>query len=542
MAFSERDLMKMMQRFQRFGGAMFVPVLIMPAMGLLLGVSNTLLNPDMVGDLALPGGLWHTIWKMIFDGSYVVFSNLPVLFVLGLPIGLAKKSPARAALEAFVIYMFFNVFINSLLTTNGALFGVDFSLDAGGVSGLTYIAGVKTLDTSIIGALFIAGIVIWLHERYYDAKLPDVLAIFQGSAFITILGFLAMIPMALLACWLWPNVQEGIFSLQGFLKSSGILGVGLYNFLERLLIPTGLHHFVWQPFAYGPAVVNEGALSYWYEHVSAFAASPEPMSTLFPFGGFIMFGNSKVFGVLGIAVAMIASSKKEKRKQTLGLIVPAALTAIVTGITEPFEFTFLFIAPQLFFIHAALAGTMTAVMFGLGVSGNFIFGLLDFIITWGSTWHNHWGTWLTQMAVGLGFSCIYLLLFRTIILKYNLKTPGREDADEEIKLYSKAEYREKMAARTETANTGAAANEALDDFARKAAVFLEDLGGAGNIKSLNNCATRLRVTVNDAAKVAPAAVFKQHGAHGLVLKGEAVQVVVGLSVAQIRDKMELLIK
>ncbi len=241
---------------QRFGGAMFIPVMIMPAMGLLLGLSNTLLNEQMVGSIAAKGTIWYAFWKLIFDGSYVVFQNIPLLFVIGLPIGLAKKSKSRAALEAFVIYMFFNVFINSLLSTSGSTFGVGFSKDVGGYSGLASIAGIKTLDTSMVGALIIAGITIWLHERFYDKKLPDLLAIFQGSALVTIVGFLVMIPVALLTCLVWPHIQEWIFSLQGLLKTSGAIGVGLYSFLERILIPTGLHHFIWQPFAYGPAAVN----------------------------------------------------------------------------------------------------------------------------------------------------------------------------------------------------------------------------------------------------------------------------------------------
>ncbi|WML26415.1 alpha-glucoside-specific PTS transporter subunit IIBC [Neobacillus sp. OS1-33] len=522
----------MMQKLQRFGGAMFIPVMIMPAMGLLLGLSNTLLNEQMVGSIAAKGTIWYAFWKLIFDGSYVVFQNIPLLFVIGLPIGLAKKSKSRAALEAFVIYMFFNVFINSLLSTSGSTFGVDFSKDVGGYSGLASIAGIKTLDTSMVGALIIAGITIWLHERFYDKKLPDLLAIFQGSALVTIVGFLVMIPVALLTCLVWPHIQEWIFSLQGLLKTSGAIGVGLYSFLERILIPTGLHHFIWQPFAYGPAAVNGGLLAYWFSHVAEFANSTKSMTELFPQGGFTLFGNSKVFGCLGIAIALIITSRPEKRKQTIGLILPVAFTAVITGITEPIEFTFLFIAPYLFLIHAILAGLMTAIMYAFGVSGNFIYGLLDFSITWASTWQNHWATWLLQIGIGLGFTVIYVVLFRYLIIKFNILTPGRESDDVESKLFTKADYKEKK-----LGNTGGSSS-----FEQLAEYFLADLGGAANIQDITNCATRLRVTVKDPEKLESEQVFRKHGAHGLVRNKQAIQVIVGLSVGQVRDKIEEKIK
>ncbi|MGC7133076.1 alpha-glucoside-specific PTS transporter subunit IIBC [Listeria ivanovii] len=521
----------MMQKLQRFGGAMFIPVMIMPAMGLLLGISNTLLNQEMVGSIAAEGTLWHTFWKMIFDGSYIVFQNIPLLFVIGLPIGLAKTSKSRAALESFVIYMFFNVFIQSLLTTSGDTFGVNLAKAGDGYTGIASIAGIQTLDTSIVGALIISGIAVFLHERFYNKKLPDILAVFQDSAFVTLIGFFVMIPLAILTCWGWPHIQDLIFSMQGFFKSSGVLGVGVYNFLERLLIPTGLHHFIWQPFAYGPAAVNGGLLADWFSHVNEFANSTKSMTELFPGGGFIMFGNSKVFGCLGIAIALIISAKPEKRKQTLGLILPVALTAVVTGITEPLEFTFLFIVPYLFGLHALLAGLMSAIMYACGVSGNFLYGILDFSITWGSTWQNHWGTWLIQIGIGLTFTIIYVVLFRYLIIKFNIPTPGREANDISGKLYSKADYKEKKLEKKAEGN--------FDVLAEK---FLRDLGGEGNIKDITNCATRLRVTIIDPKLMESEEQFRADGAHGLVRNKQAVQVIVGLSVGQIRDKIDLLIK
>lgn len=527
----------MMQKLQRFGGAMFIPVLIMPAMGLLLGLGSIMTNAEIVGDLAKEGTFWYIFWKLIVDGSYVVFQNIPLLFVIGLPIGLAKVAKSRAALEAFVIYMFFNMFINSLLTNAGSYFGVDISQEVGGTSGLAMIGGVKTLDTSMIGALFVAGIVIWIHNRYYNKKLPEVLSIFQGSALITVIGFIVMIPVALLTALIWPNIQDWIASLQSFMKTSGVLGVGLYNTLERFLIPTGLHHFVWQPFVYGPAFVNEGLLTNWFTNLGDIATSSESMTILFPGGGFMMFGNTKVFGSLGIAIAIILASKPEKRKITIGLILPVALTAVLTGITEPLEFTFLFIAPVLFAIHAVLAGLMTATMYALGISGNFYNGLIDFAITWGSTWPNHWQTWLLQIGIGLVFTAIYVVLFRYLIVKFNFLTPGREADSEEGKLYTKADYQEKKSEMKDSSKKAGSSS-----FDEQAANFLNDLGGAENIEDLTNCATRLRVTVKDPDKVKSDQDFRAHGAHGVVRNKKALQVIVGLSVGNVRDKIDELLK
>lgn len=491
----------MMQKLQRFGGAMFIPVLIMPAMGLLLGLGSIMTNAEIVGDLAKEGTFWYIFWKLIVDGSYVVFQNIPLLFVIGLPIGLAKVAKSRAALEAFVIYMFFNMFINSLLTNAGSYFGVDISQEVGGTSGLAMIGGVKTLDTSMIGALFVAGIVIWIHNRYYNKKLPEVLSIFQGSALITVIGFIVMIPVALLTALIWPNIQDWIASLQSFMKTSGVLGVGLYNTLERFLIPTGLHHFVWQPFVYGPAFVNEGLLTNWFTNLGDIATSSESMTILFPGGGFMMFGNTKVFGSLGIAIAIILASKPEKRKITIGLILPVALTAVLTGITEPLEFTFLFLSPVLFLIHAVLDGLSFVILTWLDIHIGYTFsgGFIDFFLFGILPGKEPW--WLV-ILVGLVFAVLYYFIFRFFIVKFDLKTPGREDTEEN--------------GNEEKVSIG-------DDLPYN---ILEAMGGKENIAHLDACITRLRVQVNDIHNV-DKEELKKLGAAGVLEVGNNIQAIFG---------------
>jgi alpha-glucoside PTS system EIICB component len=521
----------MMQKIQRFGAAMFVPVLLFPFAGIVVGLTILFKNPDIMGSMADPNGMWYKFWTVVEEGGWTVFRQMPLLFVIGIPIGLAKKAHARACMEAIVTYLTFNYFINAILTLWGDKFGVDFSQEVGGVSGLTMIAGIKTLDTSIIGAIVISSIVVVLHNRYFDTKLPDFLGIFQGSSFVVIIAFLVMLPVALITAYVWPIVQHGIASLQGFLASSGVFGVWLYTFLERILIPTGLHHFIYGPFVFGPAVVEGGIAKYWMEHLSEYATSAHSLKEMFPEGGFALHGMSKIFGIPGIALAMYVTAKPEKRKQVSGLLISAALTAVIAGITEPIEFTFLFVAPWLFAVHAILAATMAAVMYAFGVVGNMGGGLLEIATAnWIPLFKYHSTTYLIQWAIGFIFMIIYFFVFRYLILKFNVATPGREaDDSAETKLYTKADYKAKKQADQ---------NASGNSYTGQALQFLDALGGPENIVSVTNCATRLRVSVNDESKVAPDSAFKSAGAHGVVRNGKAIQVIVGLSVPQVREQFE----
>ncbi|MEK5271136.1 alpha-glucoside-specific PTS transporter subunit IIBC [Aeribacillus sp. FSL K6-8394] len=527
----------MMQKIQRFGGAMFVPVLLFPFAGILVGLTILFKNGDIMGSLADPDGAWYKFWTVIEEGGWTVFNQIPLLFVAGIPIGLAKKAHARAVLAALVTYLTFNYFVNAILTIWGENFGVDFSQEVGGVSGLTEIAGIKTLDTNIIGAIVISSIVVLIHNHYFDKKLPDFLGIFQGTSFVVIVCFFAMLPLALLTSWGWPIIQNGIASLQGFLASSDVLGVWLYTFLERILIPTGLHHFIYGPFIYGPAVVDGGIAKYWMEHLSEYATSAHSLKEMFPEGGFALHGMSKIFGIPGIALAIYVTAKPEKKKIVSGMLIAATLTSVVAGITEPIEFTFLFVAPLLFAVHAFLAASMAAVMYAFGAVGNMGGGLLEIASSnWIPLFKYHTSTYITQWIIGLAFTVIYFFTFRYLIVKLNVATPGREaDDQKEVKLYTKADYKAKKQAENKNS-----ANKENAYFVQ-ASEFLEALGGSSNIADVTNCATRLRVTVVDESKIAPDSRFRSAGAHGIVKNGKAIQVIVGLSVPQVREQFENLL-
>ncbi|MGX0702450.1 alpha-glucoside-specific phosphotransferase system IIBC component [Staphylococcus capitis] len=253
-----------------------------------------------------------------------------------------------------------------------------------------------------------------------------MLGVFQGLTFVVTISFFVMLPIAAITCVVWPTIQHGIASIQHFIIASGYVGVWLYHFLERVLIPTGLHHFIYAPIEVGPVVVNRGLKAEWLQHLNQFAESSKPLKEQFHYG-FMLQGNGKVFGCLGIALAMYSTTPKENRKKVAALLIPATLTAVVAGITEPLEFTFLFIAPYLFVIHAILAATMDTLMYAFGVVGNMGGGVLDFLATnWIPLGKDHWMTYVAQVVIGFIFVGIYFFLFRFLILKFDIPLPGRK--------------------------------------------------------------------------------------------------------------------
>lgn len=532
-----------MEKLQRFGGAMITPVLLFAFFGSIVGITTFLKQDIIFGALASPDHLFFQITDVIQAGGWTVFNQINLLFAIGLPIGLANKHQGRVAMESFVLYMTFNYFLSAMLGYWGGNFGVDFSQEAGAGTGLAEVTGVKTLDIGMLGALIIAGIVIYLHNNYFDLKLPEWLATFRGSTVVVAIGFFIMIPVAFAFMLIWPQVQVGISGLQNFLANSGTLGVFLFTTLERLLIPTGMHHLLAMPFQHDSVVVNGGILSSWVNQLSDFSTSSESLRSLFPEGGFTMYGLGKLFAPIGISAAFIQTAREEKKQEIIGLMIPVALTAIVAGITEPIEFTFLFIAPQLFAIHALISGAMVTVMYVLGISGFMTGGLIEI------TSYNflplgvsYWQSYLLLLVVGLIFSGIWFIVFRYFILKQDLATPGRESLDKKASLISKKEYRElkkkeKESFDEDTTGDPTESRESSGELS-KAEGYLKSLGGKENIESLTNCMTRLRVKVKDPSLVADDETFKKYGAYGLVKKEKQIQVIDGTNVLYTRTDIE----
>lgn len=522
----------MLQKIQRFGGAMFTPVMLFAFAGITVGIGTLFTTEAIMGGLADPNALWYQVWNVVLQGGWTVFNQLPLLFVVGLPIGLAKKQQARCCMEALVLYLTFQYFLNTILSQWGPVFGVNFAAKIGGTSGLTTIASIKTLDMGMIGALLISCIVVYLHNKFFDTKLPEWLGTFSGSSFVVIVGFFALIPVAFLAAWLWPMIQNGMRAFQGFVIGAGSIGVWIFIFMERVLIPFGLHHLLYFPFFYDSAIVNGGVISAWAKLLPQMAASTAPLKSMAPWAWPNLTGLSKIFGCPGIALAFYATAKKEKKKQIAGLLIPITLTAIFCGITEPIEFTFLFVAPVLFVVHAVLAATLATTAYALGVVGVLSGGVIEMsALNFIPLMATHWPTYLTLLIVGLAFTGIYFVVFRFLILKFDFKTPGRED-DEEIKFHSKKEFREKQSG-------GQTTNSA--EKPSYAAAILEGLGGKDNVIDVTNCATRLRVNVKDETLVQSTAYFKSIGAHGLKATKKNIQVIVGLSVPSVREEFESLL-
>lgn len=517
-----------MQKIQKFGGAMFTPVLLFAFAGIVIGIGTLFTTETIMGSLAAPSSMWYKCWNVLLQGGWTVFNQLPLLFVVGLPIGMAKKQNARCCMEALVLYLTFHYFLSTILSQWGGVFGVDFAQEVGGTSGLTMIANIKTLDMGMMGALAIAGIVIYLHNRFFDTELPEWLGTFSGSTFVFMVGFFVMIPVAVLAALLWPKIQLGMFAFQGFVKGAGALGIWVFVFLERALIPFGLHHILYSPFYYDNVVVPGGLYAYWATKLPEIAASSASLKSLVPMAGFTSTGFSKIFGCPGIALAFYSTAKKEKKKKILGLLIPITLTAIFCGVTEPIEFTFLFVAPVLFVVHALLAATLSTTMYLAGIVGIHSGGAIEMAsLNWIPLMGNHWKQYLLLLVIGLAFTGIYFVVFKFLIQKSDFKTPGRED-DDEIKFGSKEEFREKKGSKQ-------------DQKIEFAQLILEGLGGKDNIEDVTNCATRLRVNVKDETLCKDDPYFKSIGAHGCSVNGKSFQVIIGLKVAGVRDDFESLL-
>lgn len=516
----------MKQKIQRFGGAMFTPVLLFAFAGIMVGLATTCMNQQIFGDLANPESIWYKVWSMVNVGANTVFNQLPVLFAISLPIALAKKQNARACMETFVIYITFNYFVSEFLNQFGGSIGFDFSAEVGGTSGLAMIAGIKTLDTGMIGAILIAGIAIYLHNRFYDTDLPDYLGVFKGSAFVVMIGFFVMLPIAILMALVWPHVQMALLGLQGFFKTSGAFGLFAYNLLQKLLLPFGVHHFIYAPVLFDNVLVEGGTISYWAVHLPEFVNSSEPLVDLYPLGGFSNGELAKIFGVIGVAMAFYKTAKPEKRKMVVALMIPACLTSMMTGITEPLEFTFLFVAPLLYVVYSVLSAILAVVMLMAGVIGNFGQGIPNIIfVNLIPLFQNHAMMYVWMMVIGVVFIFVYYFVFKFMILKFDYKTPGREE-DGDVKLLSKGEYE---AMKSEGKSQGGKYD--IEGI-------IACLGGDANILEISNCATRLRLLVKDKSLVKNLEAFKECGAIGLVKDGTSIQVIIGLDVPKVREQVE----
>lgn len=526
----------MLQKIQRFGGAMFAPAMLFSISGLMVGVSALATSADIVGDLAVYGTPWYVFWTIIQRGSWTVFKRLPLLFAVALPIGLAQKQPARCCLEALVAYFAYCFFLSEIIMLSGDNLGLKYPSSLTSASGITIIDGIKTLDTGIIGPLAVSATVVAIHDRFYDAKVPDWLGTFSGSSLVYLISFFAVFALAAISAAIVPFVYAATETLRHALAGVGPLGVGIFVFLERALEPMGLHHLLYMPIYYDNLVINDGIYATWTNLLPILSHSTRPLNELAPWAGFTATGWVKLFGLPAIAAAFYSTAKPERRAALKVILVPAIVASVVCGVTEPLEFLFMFTYPGLFLLYAVLSSCLAMAMNFFGVVGIFSGGFMEMAaFNFIPLMRTHAGSYLLALGIGLIFSVIFFLSFRGLILTFDLKTPGREDhiaSNAALSRLTGDDVDEKRSSKT-----GASGDQASQDHLLAEQVVTL-LGGVSNIVGATNCATRLRVEVVDPSIVADNATFVAAGAKGLIVTDKTAQVIIGISVPRVKEHFD----
>ena len=567
---------RMFEVLQRVGRSFMLPIAILPVAGLFLGIGGSFTNETMLNTYGLtgilgPGTPANAILTVMNAAGNIVFANLPVLFAMGVAIGMARKEKEVAALSAVIAFFVMHASIGALIALRG---GAQEML-SGAVED---VCGITSLQMGVFGGILVGLGVAALHNRFYRIALPQVLSFFGGTRFVPIISAIVYLGVGILMFFVWPPVQAGIYHVGDLVLRSGYAGTWLYGLMERALIPFGLHHVYYLPFwqtaVGGTAQVGgqliEGAQNIFFAELSQPGITHFSVAaTRFMSGKFPLM----IFGLPGAALAMYRCADPGKRKEAGGLLLSAALTSMLTGITEPLEFTFLFVAPVLYGIHCVFAGAayMLMHMCNVGVGMTFSGGLIDLFL-FGILQGNAKTDWVRIVFVGIGYFIVYYFLFSFLIRRFDFKTPGRESGADEVKLYTRADVNARKQAEADgtsvhlsgngkgTENsgqkdegkrrtgatghlddgrtqTGAGTARTFGDAMEVSALITEGLGGRDNISDVDCCATRLRVTVHDEAKV-DELLLKESGAAGVIRRGKGIQVVYGPRVTVIKSDLE----
>ena len=531
---------KIFSVLQRVGRSFMLPIAILPVAGLLMGIGSSFTNATTIEIYGLTGILGegtilHALLVIMSAVGSTVFDNLPLIFAVGVAIGMAKKEKEVAALSAVIAYFVMNTAISAMLTINGQILDNGEIADTVLEGTIATACGIPTLQMGVFGGVIVGLGVAALHNKFYRIQLPSALSFFGGTRFVPIISTVVYMFVGILMYFIWPSVQNGIYALGGLVTGSGYVGTLIFGLIKRALIPFGLHHVFYMPFwqtGVGGTMEVAGQMVQGGQNIffaqladSSNVAHFSADATRFFSGEFIFM----IFGLPGAALAMYHCAKPEKKKAAGGLLLSAALACMATGITEPLEFSFLFVAPILFVVQVILAGTayMVAHMLNIAVGLTFSGGLLDFFL-FGILQGNEKTSWMRVIPVGIIYFFLYYFSFRFLIKKYDFKTPGREDENAETKLYTKADVN----ARKESRKDGIIVQ---DDGISEA--ITRGLGGKENISDIDCCATRLRCTVRDASLVSDT-VLKEAGASGVIHKGNGVQVIYGPNVTVIKSNLE----
>ena len=532
---------KIFSVLQRIGRSFMLPIAILPVAGLLLGIGSSFTNATTIETYGLTkilgdGTILHYLLMIMNKVGSAVFDNLPLIFAVGVAIGMAKKEKEVSALSAVIAYFVMNTAINAMLINNGLILENGEIAESVLEGTITSVCGIQSLQMGVFGGIIVGLGVAALHNRFYRIQLPSALSFFGGTRFVPIISTIVYMFVGILMYFVWPAVQNGIFALGGLVTGSGYAGTLIFGLIKRALIPFGLHHVFYMPFwqtAVGGTMEVAGQMVQGGQNIffsqladSANIAHFSADATRYFSGEFIFM----IFGLPGAALAMYQCAKPEKKKAAGGLLLSAALACMATGITEPLEFSFLFVAPALFAVQVILAGSayMIAHMLNVAVGLTFSGGFLDFFL-FGILQGNEKTSWLRVIPVGIIYFLLYYFIFKFMIRKFDFKTPGREEDDVETKLYTKADVNARKAAAGEvqTSDSEDPVSEAIT----------RGLGGKKNISDVDCCATRLRCTIHDASRVNDS-ILKATGASGVVHKGNGVQVIYGPNVTVIKSNLE----
>lgn len=519
---------------QRVGRSFMLPIAILPVAGLLLGVGGSFTNETMLEAYGLmgimgPGTILNAVLRVMSAAGDIVFANLPIIFAMGVAIGMAKKEKEVAALASAIAFFIMHASIGAMIQNNG---GAEALLEGAATS----VVGITSLQMGVFGGIIVGLGVAALHNRFYKIELPQVLSFFGGTRFVPIISGLTYTVVGILMFYIWPVIQQGIYAVGSVVLESGYAGTWVYGLMERALIPFGLHHVFYLPFwqtALGGTMevagrMVEGAQNIFFAQLADPAVEQFSVSaTRFMAGKFPLM----IFGLPGAALAMYKVAKPEKKEAVAGLLLSAALTSMLTGITEPLEFTFLFVAPVLYVVHCVFAGLAYMLMhiFSVGVGMTFSGGLIDMFL-FGILQGNGKTNWIWIVVVGVVYFIVYYFLFSFLIQKMDLKTPGRDD-NEEVKLYRRSDVDARKKGGQGAGDGGASEEDALS------AAICRGLGGKKNISDVECCATRLRCTVHK-SELVDDALLKSTGASGVVHKGNGVQVIYGPRVTVIKSNLE----
>lgn len=529
--------------FQQMGQSFMLPIAVLPVAGVLLGIGTSFTSASVIKTYGLEsilgeGTFLNAFFTILGKSGSAVFDNLPIIFAVGIAIGMAHAEKEVAALSSVIAYFVMHASINAVLSIQGIILpSGEPSLDV--LSGMiTSSVGIYTLQMGVFGGIIVGIGVACLHNRFHRIELPNAISFFGGSRFVPIISSVVFVGVGILMAFIWPVIQQKIYAIGGLVTGTGYIGTLIFGIVKRALVPFGLHHVFYMPFwqtAVGGSMRVAGRIVEGGQNI-IFAQLADPSTTHFSaeacryFSGEFIF---MIFGLPGAALAMYQCAKPERKKQVGGLLLSAALASMLTGITEPIEFSFLFVAPILYVVQVVLAGAayMVAHMLNIAVGLTFSGGLIDLVV-FGVLQGNEKTNWIWIVIAGVVYFFLYYGIFKFLILRLDLKTPGREEEGEVTKLYTKKD----MYTKKEDSDD----RSKIKDF-ELTVMISRALGGKGNYYNLDCCATRLRCSLKNPELVSEKKI-RQTGSSGILRHGNSIQIIYGPNVTIIKSDLEAYMK